>query len=56
MLSSKCCFYCKYYYHINPDDDGCKLHDKIVFYDTPACSDFITVTGEDLIKPFNYNF
>lgn len=54
MLSSKCCFYCKYYYHLNPDDDACSLLHQIVFYYTPACSYFTVQDAEDLITD-NFN-
>ena len=52
------CFFCVYYYHINPDDDGCKLHDKIIFYDTLCCDDFACSPDDDLISvlDLNYNF
>lgn len=34
------CFYCKYYYHADPDDDKCSLFDKIVYYDSKKCDYF----------------
>lgn len=29
-----CCFNCQYYFHANPDDDMCSLHNIVVYFDT----------------------
>ena len=39
-LDRRFCFYCEHYYHVDPDDDSCRKHHSIVFWDTPACKDF----------------
>lgn len=40
LEKNKTCFYCEHFYHANPDDDKCRLSGKIVYVDTPKCSDF----------------
>ena len=34
------CFFCRYFVHLNPDEDYCQLQDKIVTTFTPVCPCF----------------
>ena len=35
------CFFCKYFVHLNPDEDYCTFRDKIVTVFTPICPCFV---------------
>ncbi len=35
-----CCFYCKFFKHLDPDTDYCERQDCEVYFDTPACGLF----------------
>lgn len=39
-MSDNSCFFCKYFVHLNPDDDYCTFCDKIVTVFTSACPCF----------------
>lgn len=36
------CFFCRYFVHLNPDEDYCQFHDEIVTTFTPVCPFFIS--------------
>lgn len=38
---SEVCFYCKRYYHADPDTDRCRLDGREVYFDTPKCEKFL---------------
>ena len=43
LMADYSCFFCKYFVHLNPDDDYCTFQDKIVTIFTPVCPCFIKV-------------
>lgn len=44
-ITNKSCFYCKFFKHLNPDDDYCDKHDCITYVDG-TCPEFEKCLGE----------
>lgn len=35
------CFYCRHYFHLDPDTDVCRIDGHEVYFNTPKCSNYI---------------
>lgn len=45
------CFFCRYYSLIpSYGYSCCKLHDKVIYFNSPCCNDFDVQPGDDLLE------
>lgn len=56
LMADYSCFFCKYFVHLNPDDDYCTFQDKIVTTFTPVCPCFIKAGESCSINNEKFDF